>query len=396
MKRFVRICLIAGAVGAGCVFGYSEFKRQNTFWKKIPAALPRLLAVCSTAKIDPNVRLSSIRPMVLPIFRPKSDKNGWEPKDFALRFIGDLYDDRQAFDPDTIQTVVVVDWEWRTKTGSEAKYEVWDAAIIDISTATITAQQHFDVPPDLISKDPQIAFGRWINSFPLVQGSSGSAHPARHMPTYMVVALACLSTTVFIYVLGWTFKKPVRTSSAAGSLDELLARIQQSKRELTEEDSRLFTNAVGVVTAAVFGWPPGATPPVVKNPEGTLARFLDLPKEQIIQAQRNVKNKGAFGRGLDLVPPSEKYAEELARTPLSQWDEDRADALSRLLTEHENCEHSERKAEIRKIAHDIGTSAYDNGWIFRMMLVYKRTGHLLGRTPPGLESMWDGIGSWAS
>ena len=180
------------------------------------------------------------------------------------------------------------------------------------------------------------------------------------------------------------------------SLEALLARIQESRVKLSEDDLRLFTNAGGIVTAAVFGWPPGVTPPVVSNPEKTFARFLNLPQERISQAQQNLKGRGRSGFGLDLVPPSEKYAQELSRGALSQWDEDRADALSRLLREYEDCTNPARQSEIRQIAHDIGKSAYDNGWIFRMMLVYKRTGHLLGRTPPGLEAMWDGIGSWAS
>lgn len=118
--------------------------------------------------------------------------------------------------------------------------------------------------------------------------------------------------------------------------------------------------------------------------------------ERITQAQRNLKGRRRPGSGLDLVPPSEKYLEELSRDPLSQWDEDRADALCRLLREYADRTNHDRQAEIRRIVHDIGKSAYDNGWISRMLLVYKRAGHLLGQTPPGLEAMWDGIGSWAA
>jgi len=214
-KILVRICLIVAIVGTACALLTPELMRQRVFRKKTPAALPQLLAVCSTAKTDPTAKQSFIRPMVLPLFRPQSRRDSWDPKDFVLRLIGDLEDDRQAFDPATIRTVVIVDWELRKTTVSDVNHEVWDATIIDIPTGTIVAQNHFDVQPDLISKTPQIPFGKWINSFPLTDSSS-AAIKAKRMSDIVIDILAISAIVLMSFLLLRTFTKTAGSSIERG------------------------------------------------------------------------------------------------------------------------------------------------------------------------------------
>ncbi len=193
------------------------------------------------------------------------------------------------------------------------------------------------------------------------------------------------------------WKEGVCTICGTVSQDVRIGILVSDPTELSPEELRAFTDTMSVVVAAVFGWPPRVTnPPVVDDAEETLAGLLELPVARIFDAQANLKSGARFVSGLtmDLVPPSEKFATELATNELSQWDEDRAAALVCLLKEHELCQDPKRKKEIERTIHNIGVTAYKNGWIFRMMLIFKRTEYLLARRPPGLEWMWNGIGSW--
>ena len=160
---------------------------ESVFRKHMRTIPPDLIQACSQAMSKyghPSYRASplghTIHPTVLCLYRKLSETNNWSPAAFSMRFTR-LRKDRQAYYPETVRTVVIIDWEthdskykWSNKRSPE-KYEWWEASLIDVSSRTVIATCSFADPPSRYDAHqqsynrPETEFNKWINSLPLAK-----------------------------------------------------------------------------------------------------------------------------------------------------------------------------------------------------------------------------------